>query len=84
MDIGPMGEGDDIMIEVEDCQIDGMTIIEVTIEEEDPMMMENPLMVEDPLMMEDCLMMEDPLEMEEIRDVLEDEDHQAHQDPLDL
>ena len=29
-------------------------------------------------------MMEDPLEMEEIQDVLEDEDHQAHQDLLDL
>ena len=27
-------------------------------------------------------MMEDLLEMEEIKDALEDEDHQAHQDPL--
>ena len=55
---------------------------------ENPLMMEDPLvivnhqMMEDPLMMKDPLMIEDPLEMEEIQDVLEDEDHQAHQDLL--
>ena len=55
MDVGPMEE-DCIMIEVEE----GMTTIEVILEEE------NPLMIEDCLMMEGPLMMEDPLEMEEI------------------
>ena len=59
-------------------------MIEVTLEEEGPLMeMEDPLMIEDPLMMEDSLMMEDPLGMEEIQDTLEDEDHQVHQDLLD-
>ena len=78
MDEGPMGEEDNVMIEVEGCQIEGMTMIEVILEEEDPLMMENPLvmeeplmmvnhlMMEDPLMVEDPLMMKDPLEMEEI------------------
>ena len=47
------------------------------------MEMEDPLMMEDPLVMEDPLMMEDPLEMDKIQDILEDEDHQAHQDLLD-
>ena len=90
MDEGPLEEGDDITIGVEGCQIWGITMIEVILEEGDPLMMENPLMMEDPLimvnclMMEDSLMMEDPLEMEEIQDILEDEDHQAHQDLLDL
>ena len=79
MDVGPMGEEDDIMIEVEGCQIEGMTMIEVILEEEDPMMMENPLMMEDPLMMVNChcLMMEDPLMVEDplmIEDPLEMEE----------
>ena len=71
MDVGPMGEEDDIMIEVEGCQIEGMTAIELILEEEDPLILVNPLMMEDPLMMVDYLMMEDPLIME---DPLEMED----------
>ena len=43
-------------------------------------MMEDPLMIEEPLKMEDPLMVEDPLEMDEIQGILEDEDHQVHQD----
>ena len=35
-----------------------------------------------PLMVEDSLIMEGPLEMDDIQDTLEDEDYQAHQDPL--
>ena len=89
MDEDPLEE-EDIMIGVEGYWIEGITMIEVTLEEddhlmiEDPLMMENCLMMEDPLMMENPLMMEDPLGMEEIQDTLEDEDHQAHQDLLDL
>ena len=75
MDEGPLEEEDDIMIGVEGCQMEGKTMIEVILEEEDPLMMVNCLM------MEDLLMMEDPLEMEEIQDILEDQDHQAHQEP---
>ena len=41
MDKGPL-EGEDIMKEVEGCQIEGITMIEVTLEEEDPLIMENP------------------------------------------
>ena len=55
----PLEEEDDIMIEVEDHQREGMTMGEVILEEEDPLMMEDPLMVEDPLIMEDPLEMED-------------------------
>ena len=71
MDEGPLEEEDDITIEVEGHQIEGMTTGEVILEEEDPLMMEHPLMMvnhlmmEDPLMMEDFLMMEDPLIMED-------------------
>ena len=36
-----------------------------------------------PEIMEDPLMMKDYLEMDGIQDTLEDEDHLAHQDPLD-
>ena len=36
MDEGPLEEEDDIMIEVEGCPIEGMTMIEVILEEEDP------------------------------------------------
>ena len=42
MDVGPMEVEDDITIEVEGCQIEGMTTIEIILEEEDPLMMENP------------------------------------------
>ena len=66
MDLGPMEEEDDITIEVEGHLIEGITMIEVILEEEDPLMMVNPLMMENPLIMEDPLMIEDPLEMEEI------------------
>ena len=55
--------------------IEGITMIEVILGEE------GPLMIDDPLEMEDPLMMEDSLGMEEIQDTLEDE---AHQDLLDL
>ena len=88
MDEGPQ-EGENIAKGVEGHQIEGITMIEVTLEEEGPQMIEDPLMMENPLMMEDllvmvnCLMMEDPLEMVEIQDALEDEYHQAHQDLLD-
>ena len=71
MDEGPLEEEDNITTGVEGCQMEGITMIEVTLKEEDP------------LMMEDLLMMEDPIEMEEIQDALEDKDHQAHQDLLD-
>ena len=53
-------------------QIEAIIKIEDLLEEEDPLME-----VEDPLMMED------PLEMDDILDILEEEDHWAHQDPLD-
>ena len=76
MDEGPLEE-EDIMIGVEGCQIEGITMIEVTLEVDNPLMMEDPLMMVNCLMMEDPLMMENPLEMEEIQDALEDEDHQA-------
>ena len=36
MDEGPLEEEDNITIEVEGCQIEGMTTIEVILEEEDP------------------------------------------------
>ena len=47
MDEGPV-EGEDIMKGVEGCQIEGITKIEVTLEEEGPLMIEDPLMMEDP------------------------------------
>ena len=47
MDEGLLEEEDNIMIGVEGCQMEGITMIEVT------------LMMEDPLMMVNCLMMED-------------------------
>ena len=43
MDKGPLEEEDDIMIEVEGCQIEGMTMTEVILEVEDPQIMEDPL-----------------------------------------
>ena len=43
MDEGPLEEEDNIMIEVEGHQIEGMTMQEVILEEEDPLMMEDPL-----------------------------------------
>ena len=46
-------EEDDIRVEVAGCQIEGMTMIEVILEEEDPQMTEDPQMMEDPLMMEE-------------------------------
>ena len=52
MDEGPL-EGEDIMKGVENHWIEGITMIEVTLEED-------PLIIEDPLMMESHLMMEDP------------------------
>ena len=77
-------EEEGIKIGVEGHWIEGIIMIEVTLEEEDPLMeMEEPLMMADPPMMEDPLMMEDLLEMDEIQDTLEDEAHQAHQDLLD-
>ena len=42
MDEGPLEEVDNIMIEVEGHQIEGMTTIEVILEEEDPQMIEDP------------------------------------------
>ena len=75
---GPLEE-EGIKTGVESHWIEGIIIIEVILEEEDPLME-----TEDPLMeMEDPLMKEDPLEMDEIQDTLEDKDHQAHQDLLD-
>ena len=65
MDVGPMEEEDNITIKVEGHQIEGMTMIEVILEEENPLMMEYPLMMEDPLMMVNHLMMEGPLMMED-------------------
>ena len=54
MDEGPLEE-EGIKIGVEGHWIEGIVMIEVTLEEEDPLMeMEDPLMeMEDPLMMED-------------------------------
>ena len=66
------------------------TRVKVIQEEEDPLIMEDHLMMEDHLIMEDHLMMEDPLVMEDLQEMedhpedLEDKDHQAHQDLLDL
>ena len=54
MDEGPLEEEDIIMLEAEGLQIEGMTMREVILKEEDP------LMTEDPLMMVNCLMMEEP------------------------
>ena len=76
MDEGPLEE-EGIKIRVEGHWIEGITMIEVTVEEEGPLMMEDPLMMESPMTMEDLL------EMDENQDTLEDKDHQAHQDPLD-
>ena len=42
MDKGPLEEEEDITIGVEGCQIEGITMIEVTLEVEDPLMMETP------------------------------------------
>ena len=42
-----MEEEDDIMIEVEGHQIEEMTMTEVILEEEDPLMMEDPLEMEE-------------------------------------
>ena len=71
MDKGPLEE-EGIKIEVEGHWMEEIIRIEVTLEEEGPLMK-----------MEDPLMMEDPLEMDEIQDILEDKDHQACQDLLD-
>ena len=50
-------------------------VIQVEMEEEEPLEKEEPLEEEDPLIeMEDPLMMEDPPEMDDILDTLEDED----------
>ena len=51
MEVGPMEEEDNITIEMEGHPIGGITMIEVILEEEDPLMMDDPLMMEDPLMM---------------------------------
>ena len=48
MDGGPLEEEDDITIEVEGHQTEGMTMIEVILEEEDPHRIEDPLMMENP------------------------------------
>ena len=48
MDEGPLEEEDNITIEVEGHKIEGMTMIEVIIEEEDPQRIEDPLMMENP------------------------------------
>ena len=48
MDEGPLEEEDNIKTEAEGHQIDGMTMGEVILEEEDPLMMVNHLMMEDP------------------------------------
>ena len=47
MDEGPLEE-EDITIAVEGHWIEGITIIEVTLEEEGLLMIEDPLMMEDP------------------------------------
>ena len=47
MDEGSL-EGEDFMIGVEGHWIEGITMIEVTLEEEGPQMIEDPLMMEDP------------------------------------
>ena len=79
-DEGPLKE-EGTKMEVEGHQIEEIIRIEDILEEEDPLIeVEDPLIIEDPLIMEDLLIMEDPLMME---DPLEDNDHQAHQDPLD-
>ena len=61
MDEGPLEE-EGIKIGVEGHRIEGIIMIEVTLEEEDLLMeMEDPLMeMEDPLMEEDPLIMENP------------------------
>ena len=72
MDEGPLEEEDNIKTEAEGHQIEGMTMGEVILEEEGPLMMEDPLI------------MEDPLEMEDIQDDLEDKAHQDLLDPYNL
>ena len=42
MDEGPLTEEEDITIGVEGCQIEGITMIEVILGEEGPLMMEDP------------------------------------------
>ena len=42
MDEGPLEEEDNITIGVEGCQMEGITMIEVTLEEEDLLMMKDP------------------------------------------
>ena len=78
MDEGPLEEKG-IKIEVEGHWMEEIIMIEVTLEEEDPLME-----MDDPLMMEDPLMEEDSLGMDKIQDTLEDEDHLICQDLLDL
>ena len=68
---GPLKE-EDIKVEMESHQTEKIIRMEDIPEEEDPLME-----VEDPLMMKDSL------EMDKIQDTPEDEDHRAHQDPLD-
>ena len=51
MDKGPLEEEDNITIEVEGCQIEGMTMIEVILEEEDRGPPDGEPPDEDPLMM---------------------------------
>ena len=48
MDEGPLEEEDDIKIEMKGHQIEGMTIREVILEEEDPLMIEDPVVMEKP------------------------------------
>ena len=76
MEEGPLEE-EDMKKGVEDHQIEAITMIEVTLQEEGPLMMDYLLMMDYPLMMED------PLGMDKIQDALEDEDHQACQELLD-
>ena len=65
IDEGPLEE-EDIRIEVECHQIEGVIMTEITLEEEGPLME-----------MEDPLMMEHPLGMDEIQDIPVEEAHQA-------
>ena len=48
MDEGPLKEEEDIMIGVEGCWIDGRTMIEVSLGEGGPLMIEDPLEMEAP------------------------------------
>ena len=60
IDEGPLEE-EDIKTGVEGHQIEGVIMMEITLEEEGPLMeMEDLLIMEDTLMMEDSLMEEDP------------------------